>query len=66
VIALHDHGGFYYYGKEKHNRINEQPEILSTNITNLYEGQTYADELADRGFVVLRSNAFKWLERWLK
>lgn len=58
VIALHDHGGFYYYGKEKHNRIDDQPEILETYINNLYDGQTYADELATRGFVVLSPDAF--------
>lgn len=58
VIALHDHGGFYYYGKEKHNRIDEQPEILEAYINNLYDGRTYADELAKRGFVVLSPDAF--------
>ncbi|REL33011.1 hypothetical protein DYD21_13860 [Rhodohalobacter sp. SW132] len=58
VIALHDHGGFYYYGKEKHNRIDDQPEILETYINNLYDGRTYADELAMRGFVVLSPDAF--------
>lgn len=58
VIALHDHGGFYYYGKEKHNRIDDQPGILETYINNLYDGRTYADELAMRGFVVLSPDAF--------
>lgn len=57
VIALHDHGGFYYYGKEKHNQIENSPEILNTYIDGLYEGRTYADELAKRGFVVLSPDA---------
>ncbi|WP_299819695.1 alpha/beta hydrolase family protein [uncultured Pontibacter sp.] len=57
VIALHDHGGFYFYGKEKHTLINNQPVILKDYIQNLYEGRTYADELAKRGFVVLCPDA---------
>lgn len=57
VIALHDHGGFYYYGKEKHNRMDDQPDILRKYINNLYDGRTYADELAGRGFVVLSPDA---------
>ncbi|MDZ7690758.1 MAG: alpha/beta hydrolase family protein [Balneolaceae bacterium] len=58
VIALHDHGGFYYYGKEKHNRIDDQPKILEDYIQNLYDGRSYADELAKRGYVVLSPDAF--------
>jgi len=58
VIALHDHGGFYFYGKEKHTYIDNRPEILVNYIENLYEGRTYADELARRGFVVLSPDAF--------
>jgi dienelactone hydrolase len=57
VIALHDHGGFYYFGKEKHNQIDNPPAILQQYIDGLYEGRTYADELAKRGFVVLSPDA---------
>ncbi|MCP2043372.1 dienelactone hydrolase family protein [Pontibacter sp. HSC-36F09] len=57
VIALHDHGGFYFFGKEKHSLTDDQPEILKTYIQNLYEGRTYADELAKRGFIVLSPDA---------
>ncbi|QHT71853.1 hypothetical protein GXP67_01835 [Rhodocytophaga rosea] len=53
VIALHDHGGFYFYGKEKHTLTDNRPQILVDYIKNLYEGRTYADELAKRGYVVL-------------
>jgi dienelactone hydrolase len=58
VIALHDHGGFYFFGKEKHTRTDNQPAILKEFIQGLYEGRTYADELAKRGFVVLCPDAF--------
>jgi dienelactone hydrolase len=57
VIALHDHGGFYFFGKEKHTYTDNQPEVLRAYIDNLYEGRTYADELAKRGFVVLSPDA---------
>ena len=57
VIALHDHGGFYFYGKEKHSLTDDQPKVLVEYIQNLYEGRTYADELAKRGFVVLSPDA---------
>lgn len=58
VIALHDHGGFYYFGKEKHNRIDDEPKILTDYIETLYGGRTYADELARQGYVVLSPDAF--------
>jgi dienelactone hydrolase len=58
VIALHDHGGFYFFGKEKHTRTDDQPPVLREYIQGLYEGRTYADELAKRGFVVLCPDAF--------
>ncbi|MCC9137255.1 dienelactone hydrolase family protein [Pontibacter silvestris] len=57
VIALHDHGGFYYFGKEKHTLTDNRPAILVEYIQNLYEGRSYADELAKRGFVVLCPDA---------
>ncbi len=58
VIALHDHGGFYYYGKEKIVETENQPEILKEFINKAYGGRTYADELARHGFVVLCPDAF--------
>jgi len=58
VIALHDHGGFYYFGKEKITEIENQPQVLKDFINEAYGGRTYADELARRGFVVLCPDAF--------
>jgi dienelactone hydrolase len=58
VIALHDHGAFYYYGKEKITETENQPEILKEFIQESYGGRTFADELARRGFVVLCPDAF--------
>lgn len=58
VIALHDHGGFYYYGKEKITETEDQPKILKDFINTAYAGRPYADELARHGFVVLCPDAF--------
>jgi dienelactone hydrolase len=58
VIALHDHGGFYYFGKEKITETENPPKILTEFISQAYGGRTYADELAKRGFVVLCPDAF--------
>ena len=57
VIALHDHGGFYYYGKEKITETENQPQILKEFIDGAYGGRPYADELARHGFVVLCPDA---------
>jgi len=58
VIALHDHGGFYYFGKEKIVETEDSPKILKDFINDAYGGRTYADELARRGFIVLCPDAF--------
>lgn len=58
IIALHDHSGFYYYGKEKITETENNPEILTDLITEMYEGRPFADELARRGFVVLCPDVF--------
>jgi dienelactone hydrolase len=58
VVAIHDHGGFYYFGKEKITETEDPPEILEQFIDQSYGGRTYADELARRGFVVLVPDGF--------
>jgi len=58
VLALHDHGGFYYFGKEKVTATENPPEALKQFIQKAYGGRTFADELARRGFVVLVPDAF--------
>ena len=58
ILALHDHGGFYYFGKEKIVDTDAKPKVLREFIGASYGGRTYADELARRGFVVLCPDAF--------
>ena len=66
ILALHDHGGFFYFGKEK---IASPPQdhISLKNFRERYYGsRAYADELARRGYVVLVIDAFYWGERRLQ
>ncbi len=58
VVALHDHGGFYYFGKEKITETEAPLGCLQEHIDRAYGGRAFADELARRGFVVLVPDAF--------
>jgi dienelactone hydrolase len=64
LLALHDHSGFKYYGKEK---IADGPEGALSDVANLrrieYEGRAYANELAREGFVVVAHDTFLWGSR---
>jgi dienelactone hydrolase len=65
LVALHDHGGFYLWGKEKLVRVEpEHPELAAFKAT-YYGGRSIADELARRGFVVIVPDAMHWGERGL-
>jgi len=58
VVALHDHGGYYYHGKEKITETEDPPRVLAEHIESSYGGRPFADELARRGFVVLVPDGF--------
>ncbi|MCL6506499.1 MAG: hypothetical protein K6T59_05700 [Bryobacteraceae bacterium] len=66
VTALHDHGGWFFHGKEKLVRMEGEHVALEEFRERYYGGRTYADELARRGFVVLVADAFYWGERRLQ
>ena len=40
VVAIHDHGGFYYFGKEKITQIEDPPDALQGLIERAYGGRT--------------------------
>jgi dienelactone hydrolase len=65
VIALHDHGGFKYYGKEKLVAFPDEPEILREFKTRYYGGVSWATELAKRGYAVFAPDIFLWGSRKL-
>lgn len=58
IVALHDHGGFYYYGKEKIVACKNEPAILAAFKDACYGGRSWATEIARRGYVVLCIDAF--------
>jgi len=61
VVALHDHGGFKFFGKEK---IAEGPEdapaVMRAFRTTYYGGRAWANALAREGFAVLIHDTFLW------
>jgi hypothetical protein len=63
VVALHDHGEFFYFGKEKITGIPNEPKILTEYKEKYYGGKSWATELASRGFAVLTVDAFLWGSR---
>ena len=66
VVALHDHGGWFYHGKEKLVRLDGEHVSLKKFREQYYGGRTFADELARQGFVVIVPDAFYWGERRLQ
>ena len=65
IVALHDHGGFYYYGKEKIVANDHEPEILRRFKESAYKGHSWASDLAQRGYVVFCIDAFYFGSRKL-
>lgn len=64
VVALHDHGGFKYFGKEK---IAEGPDAPDPSVlahrAGAYGGRAFVNELARRGYAVLVHDTFMWGSR---
>ncbi len=63
VVALHDHGGWFFHGKEKIVRMPGELAAIQTFREELYSGRAYAEDLAERGFVVIVPDAFYWGDR---
>lgn len=64
VLALHDHGGVKFFGKEK---ITDGPDLSHPLVrqgrARTYGGRAFANDLARRGFVVLAHDTFSWSSR---
>jgi dienelactone hydrolase len=63
IVALHCHGGFYVWGKEKLVETGREHPALTEYKQQLYHGRSIASELARRGYVVVVIDAFYWGER---
>jgi dienelactone hydrolase len=72
IVALHDHSGMYYYGKEKIVDHKEELATLDWFHEYRYGGRGYASALAEEGYVVIVIDAVGFGERgpltetWLK
>ncbi len=65
VVALHDHGGFFVWGKEKLVAVEDEHPSLTEFKRTAYSGRSWAGDLAARGYVVLVTDMFYWGERRL-
>jgi len=63
VIALHDHGGMFYWGKEKSVEHKDTPPVLKKYVDTYYDGVPLASGLARHGYVVLVIDSLNWGER---
>jgi dienelactone hydrolase len=65
LVALHDHGGFYLWGKEKLVETDDEHPVLTDFKKRYYAGASIATALARQGYVVVVIDMFYWGERRL-
>lgn len=63
IIALHDHGAFYLWGKEKIVQLPEENPALAEFRQRYYGGRSIANELVAQGYLVVVIDMFYWGER---
>jgi len=63
MVVLHDHGGFYAWGKEKVVALDEEHDSLRAFKQQYYDGRSIATELVRQGYVTIVIDAFYWGER---
>ena len=63
VVVLHDHGGFYMWGREKVVSTDNEHPVLTKFKQQYYSGRSIATELVRQGYAVIAIDAFYWGER---
>lgn len=64
VLAMHDHGAFKFYGKEKIAQIGSPIHpLVAVHRAEAYSGRAWVNELARRGYVVLVHDAYAFGSR---
>ena len=63
VLALHDHGGFKWYGKEKIAQIDREYPLVAEHQEKGYGGVAWANALAKEGFLVIVHDGFMFGSR---
>lgn len=65
LIALHDHGAFYLWGREKLVAKESEHPSLAAHKAQYYAGRSIAADLAEQGYLVVCMDMFYWGERRL-
>jgi dienelactone hydrolase len=65
IVALHDHGGFYLWGKEKVVARDDEHPVLTEFRKRYYSGRSTTVELVRQGYVVIVIDMFYWGDRRL-
>jgi dienelactone hydrolase len=65
IVALHDHGGFYLWGKEKLFADDGEHPVLTAFRDRYYGGRSTTIELVRQGYVTIAIDMFYWGERRL-
>ena len=65
VVALHDHGGFYYWGKEKLIEMEHENPVLTKYRQQYYDGLSFPITLARHGYAVIVTDMYYFGERRL-
>ncbi|MCA1584931.1 MAG: dienelactone hydrolase family protein [Acidobacteria bacterium] len=63
IVALHDHGAFFLWGKEKLVAMPDENPALTDFRRQYYGGRSIATELVRQGYVVVVIDMFYWGER---
>jgi dienelactone hydrolase len=63
VVVLHDHGGFYMWGREKVIGTENEHPVLTDFKQRYYSGHSIANDLVRQGFAVIAIDMFYWGER---
>jgi len=63
VIALHDHSGFYFWGKEKLVADENENPVLREFKQRYYAGRSLATDLVRQGYLVVVIDLMYWGER---
>lgn len=64
ILALHDHGGNKYFGRQKITKTgDDQHPLMAEHQRHYYEGRAWANEIAKRGYAVLVPDNFTFGSR---
>ncbi len=63
IVALHDHGGFYLWGREKIVETPDEHPVLTEFKRQYYGGRNIATDLVRQGYIVVVIDMFYWGDR---